>query len=198
VQITLDGQFEDWAGVPLVNVPQDSDLAAGEAAVSFAAAADATHLYFYGNVIDDNIISGEHGENYWNEDSVEFYVNATGNLDLASYTDGVAQITIPALNITNPATPVIAGVRGATIGAQVKAVQTPTGWAVEISVPLENAVWSIAPAQDIAIGFQVHLNAASSQNRDRKLIWSAADVADSSYQNPSVFGQLIFHAVSGE
>jgi beta-glucosidase len=42
------------------------------------------------------------------------------------------------------------------------------------------------------LGFQVHLNGASSADRDTKLIWSAADSNDSSYQNPSVFGQLIY------
>ncbi|MAU12207.1 MAG: hypothetical protein CL607_20465 [Anaerolineaceae bacterium] len=197
VPITLDGQFEDWAGVPTVTMPQGADLTSSESAVTFGAAADADNLYFFANIIDDNIISGEHAENYWNEDSVEFYINATGDLSLASYEDGVAQITIPALNINNPEEDVISGVQGASANADVVAVKTEAGWAVEVAVPLQNDVWSIEPVQDGVLGFQVHLNIASDSDRDSKLIWSAADVGDTSYQTPSVFGELIFYDVNG-
>jgi len=70
VKVTLDGKFDDWAGVPQVS------LESGDAGVSFAAAAaaaDAELLYLYAAMVDDTIISGEHGADYWNEDSVEFY-----------------------------------------------------------------------------------------------------------------------------
>ncbi|GEM_PF-830371 len=193
VSITLDGDFADWAGVPVMSVPQNpSDT---EPAIEFGAVADDEFFYFYANVTDDNIISGEHGENYWNEDSLEFYINATGDLELSSYRDGVAQITVPALNITNPEPPVISGVNGATAGADLVAIQTPEGWAIEASVPLTNDVWSIVPASDTVLGFQVHLNSASTGSRDAKLIWSNADTSDISYQRPNVFGQLSFHEI---
>ena len=195
VNITLDGEFTDWAGIPQVTLPSDVQGDSSEPSVSFAVTADDSHLYFYGNIVDNNIISGEHGENYWNEDSVEFYINATGDLDLVSYQDGVAQITIPALNITNPDPRVISGIKGLTADANVVAVRTDNGWAVEVAVPLENDVWSIEPTQDGVLGFQVHLNGASESDRDSKLIWSLADTSDISYQNPSVFGQLIFHEI---
>ncbi len=196
VNITLDGDFADWAGVPFMTLPNNvSDLDNFDPAVTFGVVADDTNLYFYANVVDDNIISGEHGVNYWNEDSVEFYLNATGDLELSSYQAGVAQLTIPALNITNPDPTVISGVNGASVGANVVAIQTETGWAIEMSVPLVNDVWSITPEQDGILGFQIHLNGASNSARDTKLIWSAADTSDSSYQNPSLFGQLTFYQV---
>ena len=195
VDITLDGAFEDWAGVPQMTVPRDADLTAGDPAVSFAAAADDTSLYLYANIIDNEIISGEHGEDYWNEDSIEFYVNATDNLDASSYADGIAQLTIPALNITNPEEPVISGVRGDTTDADFVVIRTETGWAVEVALPLQNDVWDIDTSDGNVIGFQVHLNGASNRDRDTKLIWSAADTADTSYQNPSVFGELVFRSV---
>ena len=195
VDITLDGEFADWGGVPQMTLPPDADLTTNDPAVSFAAATDDTNLYLYANVIDDEIISGEHGENYWNEDSVEFYINATGNLDAPSYTDGIAQITIPALNIANPDQPVISGVRGDTTDANLVAIRTETGWAVEVALPLQNDVWNIDTSDGEVIGFQVHLNGASNRDRDTKLIWSTADTADTSYQNPSVFGELVFRAV---
>src|SRR5690349_6227511 len=64
VPIVLDGEFRDWDKVPQVNMGSG----VGRPAMSFAAAADATNLYLYANIIDSNIISGQHDANYWNED----------------------------------------------------------------------------------------------------------------------------------
>lgn len=194
--ITLDGDLSDWAGVPRVTVPPDADLTTGAPAITFAAAADATYLYFMAEVIDSNIISGAHGTEYWNEDSVEFYVNATGDLTLREYVDGVAQITIPALNMGRaPEEAVIGGMRGLTANALATAAATPTGYAVEAAVPLHNDVWDITVVHGAVIGFQVHLNGASRADRDTKLIWSIFDTADRSYLDPSLFGQLIFFEI---
>ncbi len=196
LSITLDGDLGDWEGVPLVTMPEEADRYPGLLAITFAAAADDTYIYFMGDVIDDNIISGKHGTNYWNEDSVEFYVNGTGDLSLTSYRDGVAQITVPPLNIgRSPEETVVGGVRGDTVGAQVAAAKTETGYAVEVAVPLRNSVWHIRREHGNVIGFQVHLNGASKSNRDLKLIWSNFDTADNSYLNPSVFGKLILYEI---
>lgn len=191
VSITLDGDLSDWEGVPRVELSSST----GSASISFAAAADDEFLYISGDVTDAAIISGEHGADYWNEDSVEFYVNATGDLEQTSYTDGIAQVTIPALNADQPEEPVIAGVRGGTVSAQIAATRTDTGYAVELALPLENDVWSITPEHEGVLGFQVHLNAAATAGRDTKLIWSIYDSADQSYVDPSLFGQLIFFEV---
>lgn len=84
--------------------------------MKFAAAADSESLYFAADVTDDSIIAGQHDTDYWNEDSVELYLNGTGDLTLRSVVDGVAQVTIPALNIgLDPEETVIAGVRGTTV-----------------------------------------------------------------------------------
>jgi beta-glucosidase len=188
--MTLDGDLGDWAGVPTVTLSRNA------AAVTFAGAADDQYLYFRADVLDDNVISGQHGQDYWNEDSVEFYVNGTGNLALTAYLYGVAQITIPPVNIDLPSDEqIIAGVQGDTVGATVKVVKTDTGWAAELAVPLQNDVWEITPEHGAEIGFQVHLNGASELNRDTKLIWSIYDSSDQSYQNPGVFGRLIFFEI---
>jgi beta-glucosidase len=194
--ITLDGDLSDWGDAPRVTIPEEAEEYPDLSAVTFAAAADDTHLYFMGDVTDDNIISGEHGSDYWNEDSVEFYVNATGDLALTSYRDGVAQITIPPLNIgLSPEETVVGGIRSDTASARVAAVETDKGYAVEVAVPLKGDAWSIRLDHGNVIGFQVHLNGASTANRDLKLIWSFFDKADKSYQNPSVFGKLIFFEI---
>lgn len=192
VSITLDGDLSDWQGIPQVTLARGVDVASAR----FAAAADAEYLYLSADVTDDNIISGEHNADYWNEDSIEFYLNGTDNLELTSYTDGVAQLTIPPLNIGQAeGEEVIGGVRGESLNAQVRVTQTETGYAVEVAVPLESDVWSVTPIHEGEIGFQVHLNAASSLNRDTKLIWSIFDPGDQSYMNPSLFGRLIFFEV---
>ena len=192
VAISVDGEFADWAGIPRVSMA----AASGNPAVTFAAAADESFLYLVAAVADDNIISGEHGADYWNEDSVEFYLNGTGDPDLASYEDGVFQITIPALNAGLPSEEaIIAGVRGETAEAQTVTVTTEEGYAVEIAVPLKSGIWDITPENGATLGFQVHLNGASETDRNTKLIWSIYDTGDQSYQNPSLFGELIFFAV---
>lgn len=190
VAINLDGDASDWGGVPRVF------LSGGDTSVSFAAAADDSFIYLLAVVTDPNIISGEHGTNYWNEDSVEFYLNGTGDLTRRSYAPGVAQITIPALNKDLPPDQtIIAGVQGSSVDAQARVVETENGYVVEVAVPLVNNVWAITPEHGATIGFQFHLNGASEMNRDTKLIWSAFDTADQSYVNPSVFGFLLFYEV---
>jgi beta-glucosidase len=191
VDIVLDGETDDWAGVPHVLLS-----GGGDTSVVFSAAANSEYLFFLGEVTDPHIISGEHGENYWNEDSLELYLNGTGDLSLRTYTDGVAQITVPALNKDLPSEEaVLSGVRGSSANATVKVVQTETGYRVEMAVPLNTDVWSITPEHGGVIGFQVHLNGASSANRDTKLIWSRFDTSDQSYLNPSLFGFLIFYEI---
>ncbi|MCB9452528.1 MAG: glycoside hydrolase family 3 C-terminal domain-containing protein [Anaerolineaceae bacterium] len=196
LKIVRDGDLSDWGGVPTVTLPAGVDLSSGRPAVTFAAAADDEYLYLMADVIDDNIISGEHGLDYWNEDSVEFYINGTNDLSTRQYADGIAQVTVPPVNIgVADDGVVISGVRGDTVSAQVTVVKTATGYAVEMAVPLVNDVWRITPQHGRAIGFQVHLNSASTSNRDGKLIWSIYDGGDHSYQDPSLFGRLIFYEI---
>ena len=196
VSITLDGELDDWEGVPTVLIPETAEVVQGAASVRFAAAAGGEYIYLMGDVTDSNIISGEHGQDYWNEDSLEFYINGTGDLQLPSYVDGVAQITIPPLNIgRSPQEAVVGGVQGETAEAEVFVVETDTGYRVEMAVPLKNRVWNIPMEHGSTIGFQVHLNGASENNRNLKVIWSIYDEADNSYRDPSLFGQLVFFEI---
>lgn len=196
--MTLDGDLSDWAGVPLVTIP-DTSVVAWDTTLSFAAAADSDYLYLMADVVDPVIITGQHGTNYWNEDSVEFYINAAGDLDLGNYVNGVAQITVPPLNIgRNADEMVFGGIQNETTGVAAVVVETDQGYAVELAVPLKNAVWNIADTHGNVIGFQVHMNAANEADRNQKSIWSAADPADNSYRDPSVFGQLILYEIGQE
>lgn len=191
VAIKLDGDLGDWQGVPTVTMA--SAAGPGQTTIKFAASADDQNFYFMADVTDSSIIAGTHGANYWNEDSVEVYLNATGDLGLGSYFDGVAQVTIPAADIGKSSDQaVVAGVNGDKVGAKPIVVKTDKGYALEVAIPLKDSFWDLTPSHGRTLGFQVHLNGASTTDRDTKLIWSAFDKADTSYQNPSVFGQLIF------
>jgi beta-glucosidase len=194
VDINLDGDLGDWGGVPWVSI---GSLDSTE--ITFAAASDGDFIYFMADVIDQTIISGEHGDQYWNEDSVEFYINGTGDLSLPGYIEGVSQITIPPMNIGKSFEEFIfSGVNVDSTGAKAIVVDTEQGYAVELSVPTANDVWEIPIFHNSSIGFNVHLNGSNSGGRDLKLIWSAADQSDSSYFNPSVFGQLIFAEIGNQ
>ncbi len=199
VTIKLDGVLSDWAKLPQVKVTggyRGTKTAGEDESVTWAAAADDQNLYMMANVADITIISGKHGPDYWNEDSVEFYVNATDNLLMTSYKPGVVQLTIPTVNIGKPADQAIyAGVRGADAQPKSVMVKTATGYAVEVALPLKTSVWDIKPHHGGYIGFNVMMNGASEQNRNTKLMWSDKDQNDQSYINPSLFGMLIFYKV---
>jgi hypothetical protein len=201
LSITLDGNFTDWNGIPYATVtdgPQPSP-SSQDNSMQFAAVADSQNLYFSVLVTDRNIITGKHDIQYWNEDSVEIYLNATGDLSLTGYTSGVAQINIPAVNIGRPIDQtVVNGINSENVSVRAVVVATEHGYAIEAAVPLVTDVWNIVPSDGTSIGFQIQLNSASQTDRDVKLSWSALDkTADQSYRNPSLFGQLVFTTFSG-
>ncbi|MDZ4769994.1 MAG: endo-1,4-beta-xylanase [Chloroflexota bacterium] len=194
VAITVDGDPSDWANVPRDTVFTGNLIPAGNTTeMVFAAAADADNLYFLAEVTDDTIISGVHPTSEWyKEDSVEFYINASGDLATRAYIDGIAQIALLAVNIGNTGDPIIAGGGSQGIAVAAVVVETETGYRVEAAVPLVTAKWSITPTHEGFIGFQAHLNGSSGSDRDTKLIWSAYDTQDQSWADPSVFGRLMF------
>jgi endo-1,4-beta-xylanase len=199
VSIKLDGDTADWKNVPRVTIDSGPTLPPNnDTKMTFAAAADTTNLYFLAEVKDSKLVYGKHppASEWYKEDSVEFYINATGDLTLKAYKKGVSQIGILAANITHPDKPIIGGYNSADAQVSVFAVKTEDGYRVEAAVPLTTKVWSIQPKHLGVLGFQVHLNGASGDDRDTKLIWSVYDTQDQSWTNPSLFGQLIFWDVT--
>ncbi|GAB4537198.1 MAG: hypothetical protein Fur0018_27950 [Anaerolineales bacterium] len=194
--VALDGAPSEWALVPQVTMPEAGPSIQGSTWLSFAAAADDAYLYFLADVHDPKIITGQHGSDYWNEDSVEFYLNATGDLTLKAYEDAVVQITVPPLNAgKSPDEVVLGGVNHENANARAAVALTDYGYVVEVAVPLQNDFWNIQPVHGGVLGFQVHLNGASQSSRDKKVIWSRFDLSDSSYYDPSVFGKLVFFEI---
>ena len=195
VKITVDGKLDDWAAVPATTFnrgPAVSSDPTEDGPVTFRLAADDTNLYIMMVVPDKTIITGQHGTNFWNEDSLEFYVNQSGNLGATAYADNIYQININPGDIgnTDPDKLTLTGINSTGVKVHGYVFKTADGWGFEASVPLVNK-----PVHGMAIGFQAHANGASVQDRNVKLIWSLADTSDASYQNPSLFGQGIFFAV---
>lgn len=195
ITITLDGKTDDWANIPRMTVDKGPMLPAhNTTSMQFAVAADAKNIYYLAEVKDSKLVYDKHDvqTEWYKEDSVEFYLNTTGNLTLTSYKPGVVQIAIPVANIGHSGTSLIAGSNSGDIPVQAVVVKTDDGYTVEASVPLVTKVWTVVPLALAKLGFQVHLNGASTNSdRDTKLIWSVYDTKDQSYTNPSVFGQLI-------
>jgi endoglucanase len=192
VEITLDGQLDDWADVPVNEVineeapdPQDNG------SFIFSVAADEEFFYITMQMPDKNIIAGQHGADFWNEDSFEFYFNVSGDLNAKTYADGIHQININAADIgnTDPSSLTITGVYCTGIDVRGYVFETEEGWGFEASVPLSQM---IEPSHGAEIGFQAQINAASVKDRDSKVIWSNADTNDESWQKPYLFGTAMF------
>lgn len=194
IVITLDGEIEDWANIPHVTIDDGPMLLENnDTTMTFAVAADNENLYFLADVKDSTIVYGNYESSEWyREDSVEFYLNTIGDLDATAYEAGIAQIGIMAATIAQPDALMFSGSNSAQSQIIGVVVETDDGYRVEAAVPLDTDVWSIQPAHLGVLGFQVHLNGSSADDRDTKLIWSVYDTTDQSWTNPSLFGQLIF------
>lgn len=200
VTIALDGDLSDWAGVPVQTVNRGTALSADPAengAFDFRVAADTERFYIAMTMRDKTIVTGQHGRDYWNEDSLEFYLNLSGDLMRTGYGDGVFQININPgdIGLTDPAAVNATGVRAAASSVRAIVFATEDGWGFEAAVPL--APW-IIPAHGVEIGFQAHANGSSGGDRNVKLIWSLADTNDQSWTNPSVFGRALFFEIGRE
>ncbi|MDX2139907.1 MAG: glycoside hydrolase family 3 N-terminal domain-containing protein [Chloroflexota bacterium] len=197
VSITLDGNLSDWNGIPFEVVTQGTMTSSDPAengSVQFSLASDGENIYVYMVMPDATIVTGEHGQDFWNEDSLEFYMNFSGDLARTSYGDGVFQVNINPGNLgnTDPNALVYTGVNATEAGFSAFVFRTADGWGFEAAVPIPDTV---PVEQGSVIGFQVHANGSSGGDRDVKLIWSNADTSDQSYLNPSLFGIGMFYEV---
>ena len=199
--VKLDGKFNDWPkAVPWHKVPHDMGTQPApnddDASFEFACLADDNFLYFAIKIHDDKkVVDEDVGCNVWKDDSFEVYIDG-GNEKAASYDGNDSQVTIGRDNVGgDPDNPKLGGcvgqLQGPNTGTKAVVVDTDYGWAGEVALPLQT--WGIKPADGKVIGFNVHLNDDDDKGpRDHKLIWSVKDVADQSWKNPSVFGELKF------
>jgi hypothetical protein len=195
VQISIDGNFDDWAGIPVQKVttgPKKSPNSKQNQVFDFSVASDGKNIYIRMHSVDAKVISGKHGKDLWNEDSLEFYVNFTENLKAESYGPGMMQINLSPIDIGkaigDPVT--VTGSNSQMAKITRICVKTADGWAFEASIPIEGVV-----GHGRTIGFQAQGNGATEKDRDSKLIWSKADKGDGSWQKPALFGKGVFFKV---
>ena len=195
VKITLDGDLSDWADIPSIFVdrgPTPSSDPAENGSFTFSVAADLENLYITMQMPDKTLITGKHGTEFWNEDSMEFYINASGDLSATSYGLKMMQVNINASDIgnTDPDALTITGVFSSDAKVKGFVFKTADGWGFEAALSLKDLV-EVTHGREI--GFQAQINGASKLDRDIKLIWSNADTSDLSWENPSLFGRALFY-----
>ncbi|MEQ8674142.1 MAG: glycosyl hydrolase family 8 [Aggregatilineales bacterium] len=196
IEIALDGDLSDWeaANIPFQTVttgtsPSTED---GEnSAFTFSLAANGETLYIAMTSTDNTIIAGAHGTNFWNEDSLEFYVNFSGNLFATDYTEGIHQFIISPvmlLDDTYDGT-IYTGNRSADLPIETEIFRTDDGWGLEAALPMQ-FLGGIEHGREF--GFQAESNGTSAESRTVKLIWSTFDTNDQAWLDPSVFGRAMF------
>lgn len=193
-EISPDGDLSEWADLPLtvtVDGPEPSDDPGTRGRLRWQVASDSTTVYLAATVTDDAISVGDNPDRYWNDDSIEFYLNVSGDLTATEYGPGISQMRITPVELGDDA-PVTATVNGTNFDQfPVTGVvfTTEDGWGTEVAVDISEFA---SPMVGDRVGIQIHLNGSSGSDRDIKLIWSARDVEDTSFEDPSVFGQGVF------
>lgn len=195
VVITVDGNLDDWIDLPEIMVdrgPTPSTNPAENGSFTFSVAADPANIYITMQMPDQNIIAGKHGTEFWNEDSMEFYINASDDLNATSYGLKIFQVNINAADIgnTDPNALTITGVFSSDAKVSGYVFKTETGWGFEAALALADLV-DVTHGKEI--GFQAQINGASVQDRDVKLIWSKTDTDDTSWEHPNLFGRALFY-----
>ncbi len=195
VKISVDGDLSDWVDIPVIFVdrgPTPSADPAENGSFTFSVAADQDNLYITMQMPDKTLITGKHGTEFWNEDSMEFYINASGDLSATFYDIKMMQVNINASDIgnTDPDGLTITGVFSSDAKVKGFVFKTADGWGFEAALSLKDLL-EVTHGKEF--GFQAQINGASKQDRDIKLIWSKADTSDLSWENPSLFGRALFY-----
>lgn len=192
--ITIDGQLDEWSDLPAivtVSGPAPSDDPGANGRLRWQVASDQTTVFFAATITDEVIVAGQNGSNYWNEDSLEFYLNFSGDLAATEYIPGVAQVRIAAVDIgqTDAGALTLTGNGVDQVGVTGFVFETADGWGTEIAIDVSTIA---TPATGDRFGLQIQANGSSGGDRDLKLSWSARDTEDTAFADPSVFAQGVF------
>src|SRR5688572_10412894 len=168
VPIVVDGDLSDWANIPVQTVERGTQTSLNpneNGSFTFSVAADERNLYVTMTMPDQNIVAGQHGTSFWNEDSLEFFVNLSGNLSATSYTDGIFQININAADIgnTDPAALTITGSGSSAAKVTGFVFKTDNGWGFEAALDITPFITS---SRNLEIGFQAQAHGATEHDRD--------------------------------
>ena len=193
------GMPADWNAIPSYEVTNGPLTGGGEGendSFTFSLAADETTLFLRFVMADRNIIAGKHGRNWWNEDSLEFYLNDTGNIEASAYGPGVVQVNVNATGLETGGLE-LSGERfdEEALDIRGRTFAVDGGWGFEAAVSMEDRT---LPEHGAAFGFQAQANGATRMDRDVKLIWSVYDTKDQSWKSPALFGTAVYYELGRE
>jgi hypothetical protein len=220
--IEVDGMIDEeawgrasWAlwstRFPSTQAPQEPDCI-----LEWAAVADLQTLYVAWRIADDVRSNLEnHGCDVFNDDSVEFYIDANhDDGELYRIDDVQILLGVDQIDVIDPFSiglGITRGIRNECLldglpapevcRARLAGLISTTGWQGEAAIPLETTgvdgfgwpQWNVDPVHRSSIGWNIAVNDDDDGGgRDDKLNWSALDTMDASWTRPSVFGDLMF------
>ena len=180
----IDGNEDDvWSAAPrykIANVIYSPPSSPNDLSADFKAMWDANNLYVFVNVTDDILRHDSTPDNWYQDDSVEVYIDAS-NSKSSQYGQTDYQYTF---NWDKTSPKMQETKHNRAEGVQYVLVTTDKGYRVEIKFP-----WSTLgtkPSAGAKIGLDVHVNDNDSGKRDTKITWYGKQ--DNAWQNPQAFG----------
>lgn len=182
---TIDGTAEAlWSSYASYTLGYGNGATSPDLAATYKVMYDATYLYVFVNVTDDNKVrDGSAG--LWEDDGIEVFIDIGNNKQgCCSYGANDYQYSF---NWNSSA--IVENKHGTTAGVTFAQVNTAGGYAMEIRFP-----WSTlggTPTAGTYIGFDVGVNDDdNSGTRDNQLSWN--DPTFGEWQDPSKFGTFQF------
>ncbi len=181
---TIDGTAETtfWSATPEnklektisgATVPTSNDLSA-----NYKTAWDANNLYFFVSVKDD-VIKSDSGNQHWNDDTIEIYLDINADRK-GAYGDDDYQIIFPmgGKDIVTP---------NKTLGSIQRSQKPVTGgYVLEVAIPW-GSLGATSPINGTKIGIDVHITDDDDGGaRDSKITWNTT--INDSWKNPRFFG----------
>ncbi|GEN50833.1 endo-1,4-beta-xylanase [Alkalibacterium pelagium] len=171
----VNAEIDDiWNDAPVMNISRFQTAWQGARGTG-RALWDENNLYVLFQVADGNLDVS--AENPWEQDSVEAFINETGEPTL-SYIDGVGQYRVNYENFAtfNPS--------AYSDGFDSAARVLGSGYVVEMAIP-----WKyITPQAGHTLGFDMQINDGVDGARQAAAAWN--DLTGQGFQDPSVFGNL--------
>lgn len=145
---------------------------------------DADNIYGLFQVQDDDLQQDSGGDT-WQDDGVEFYIDALNEKEFEGYDDNDAQFTM------NWNSDVFTGGHGGrTTGASYVVVDVDGGYNLEFVIPW--AGFEFTPSVGSVIGTEAMINDDDGgDTRDHKLAWYALPGVDNAFQHAHLFGSAV-------
>lgn len=182
---TIDGAIDPlWAGTtvqPINNLLIGAPVAATDLAGAFRALHDDEKLYFLVEVTDD-AKHNDSGDQWWEDDAVELYIDGDRSRNTSYDGRNDFQLVLRWHDDT-----VIRGPNSAPPppGLRFAQVDTPTGYRVEVAIPL--AELGITRGMEPVLGLDVQvIDDDDGDVRENKVAWHTT--VDETWFNPALFG----------